>query len=297
MSNQTAIIFGAGGQDGVYLTRLLQQKGINVAGVARNSAAIQGDVGDAKFVENIIRKYSPEYVFHLAAVSSTQHKFILEHQNTICNGVLYILESVKKYSMHSKVFLSGSALQFRNEGMPINEYNAFEAHDYYSVCRIHSTYAARYYRSLGLEVYIGYFFNHDSPFRSQNHMSQRIVTALINIADGSNEKITIGDISVKKEWGYAGDIVQGIWTLIEQSQHFEAVIGTGKAWSIEDWLTICFESKGLTWRNYVLKDESYLSPYQVLVSDPSLINSLGWKSETSIEQLAKMMINFRENGR
>src|SRR5277367_2342099 len=108
-------------------------------------------------------------------------------------------------------------MQFKNEGLPIDELTPFEASSPYSVSRIQSVYAARYYRSVfGLEVYTGYFFNHDSPLRAENHVNQKIAAAVKRIGAGSNEKLYLGNINVRKEFNYAGELVEAVWILVNQ---------------------------------------------------------------------------------
>ena len=119
-------------------------------------------------------------------------------------------------------------MQFVNQNKPIKETDAFEARDPYSVSRIHSVYAARYYRRLGIKTYVGYFFNHDSPRRTERHMAKKIAEVVKRVAKGSTEKLEIGDSSVIKEWTYAGDVVKGIFTLVQQDTVLEANIGSGK---------------------------------------------------------------------
>ena len=154
-----ALIFGVTGQDGYYLSKLLTKNNYLVIGVSRKKGDwISGDVSDLKFVENIIKAEKPDIVFHLAANSTTRHDALFENHETISTGTLNILESVYKFHPKCKVFLSGSAMQFANNGSPIDEHTPFEASSPYAVARIQSTYAARYYRSKGLEVYMGYFF-------------------------------------------------------------------------------------------------------------------------------------------
>jgi GDPmannose 4,6-dehydratase len=121
-------------------------------------------------------------------------------------------------------------------------------------------------------------------------MSKKIACAVQRIANGSNEKLVIGDISVKKEWTYAGDIVKGILTLVEQDDVFEATIGSGLAYSIEEWLEQCFGLIQKDWKDFVTERNDFISEYRVLVSDPSTIFSLGWKPDVSFSSLAKMMV-------
>ena len=286
-----AIIFGINGQDGYYLKEICQQREVEVIGISRSPGNwIQGDASNLNFVENLIKNEKPDYIFHLAANSTTKHEALFENHNTISTGTLNILESVKRHSPYSKVFITGSGVQFENTGKPIAETDNFEAKSPYSIARIQSVYAARYFRSLGVRVYVGYLFHHESPLRKDNHISKMITNAVKRIAIGSNEKITLGNISVKKEWAFAGDIAEGIFTLITQDKIFEACIGTGKAYSIQDWLEICFYRINRDWKNNVILKESFLPEYKILVSDPSTMNSIGWQPKITIENLCDMML-------
>jgi GDPmannose 4,6-dehydratase len=286
-----AIIFGINGQDGHYLKEICQEKKIKVIGVSRSSGNwIEGDIRNFNFTENIIKREKPEYIFHFAANSTTKHEALFENHETISTGTLNILESSRCHSPESRVFITGSGVQFENKGNPISETDKFEANSPYSIARIQSVYAARYFRSLGLKVYVGYLFHHESPLRKDSHVSKMVAEAVKRIAKGSKEKITLGDTSVKKEWAFAGDIAEGIFTLINQNKIFEACIGTGKAYSIKDWLEICFEKINKDWVEYVSLKESFLPDYKNLVSDPSTINSIGWQPKIQFDDLCEMML-------
>ncbi|MEJ7627237.1 MAG: GDP-mannose 4,6-dehydratase [Ferruginibacter sp.] len=287
----TVIIFGAGGQDGYYLTRLLQSMGHNVIGVSRRGHFDHSDITDYESVSKLILKHSPKYVFHMAANSTTKHEALFENHATIATGTLNILEAVKNVSPSTKVFISGSGLQFKNTGEPIKESDPFEARDAYSVSRIQSVFAARYYRTLGLQVYVGYFYNHDSPYRTERHISKKITEAVKRIANGSQEKIEIGDGSVIKEWTYAGDIVEGIMKLVLQDVIFEANISSGIGYSIEDWITTCFTIIKKDHRDHIIEKKDFKPEYNSLVSDSSVIRSLGFTPKVNFTQLAQMMIN------
>lgn len=284
-----AIIFGSKGQDGIYLSSLLKEKKYEVIPVDRDQATSTSAINDFNSVSDLIKTHQPAYVFHLAANSTTNHSAWQENHETISTGTMYILEAVKLYSPSTKVFLSGSGLQFKNEGRPIRETDTFEAESIYSVSRIHTVYAARYYRTLGIKVYIGYFFNHDSPYRTERHINKKILAVVKRIAGGSQERLEIGDLSVKKEFGFAGDIVQGVLALVSQDIFFEAVIGTGMAHTIEEWVDISFSMYGLNWHDHVVPLAGFVSGYKILVSDPATIFSTGWRPKTGIRELAKMM--------
>ena len=287
-----ALIFGATGQDGRFLSALLESSlGAEVLGVSRTGGNVRGDVSDFAFVESVIREYRPEYVFHLAAESSTRHETLFENHGAISTGTLNILESVKLYVPSAKVFLSGSAMQFRNEGQPIDEQTPFEASSPYSIARIQSVYAARYFRkAFAMRVYVGYFFNHDSPFRSERHVNQKIAAAALRIAGGSTEKLVLGNIQVRKEFNYAADIVDAVVTLVSQEDVFEAIIGYGKAHSIEEWVDCCFRKVGLDWRKFVEQDKNYVPEYQILVSNPAVMRRLGWTPRVDLSGLADIMM-------
>lgn len=288
-----AIIFGANGQDGHYLAEQCTHRNIEPVRVSRGGNHLRGDVSDRGQVEQLIRLHKPAYIFHLAARSTTRHDALFENHAAISTGALNILESVKDHSPASKVFITGSGLQFRNTGNPISERDAFEANSAYSVARIHSAYAARYYRSLGLKTYVGYLFHHESPLRKADHVSQMIAQAVKRISAGSKEVLEIGDSTVEKEWAFAGDVARGIFTLIGQDAVHEAAIGSGKAYSIEHWLEQCFQVIGRDWRNHVRMRGGFTPEYKRLVSDPSTMNALGWFPEIDLPKLADMMISAR----
>jgi GDPmannose 4,6-dehydratase len=272
-----AVIFGVNGQDGYYLSQLLNSNNIEVIGISRDGNFIKGNICDRDFVDSIVKEHKPDFVFHLAANSSTHHSTLFENHETISTGTIILLESVRLYSPSTKVFISGSALQFRNIGQPISEKTEFEASSPYAVARIQSVYAARYFREkYDIKAYVGYFFNHDSPLRTEKHLNKKIVNAVHSIVSGKESVLELGSIDVSKEFNFAGDIVEAVWILMNQEQVFEAVIGSGKAHTIREWVDKCFQLANRNWHNYVVIKNNYHPEYNILVSDPSLIKSIGW---------------------
>ncbi|MFA6176128.1 MAG: GDP-mannose 4,6-dehydratase [Phycisphaerae bacterium] len=286
-----ALIFGANGQDGYYLSEVCRKRQIEVIGVSRSGNWLHGDVSCLEIVEGLIRSHQPEMIFHLAATSTTKHDAIYENHSAIGTGTINILESVKRWSPNSKIFITGSGLQFVNNGQPISEADPFDHGSSYVAVRNYSVYLARYFRGIGIQTYVGYLFHHESPLRGAQHLCQKIVQATRRISDGSDEILELGDISVRKEWTFAGDIAEGIFTLMEQDKVFEATIGSGRAYSVEDWLNECFRLINKDWRHYVRLKEDFKAEYNVLVSNPATINSLGWLATTTISELAKIMLN------
>ena len=289
-----ALIFGANGQDGHYLSDLCRAQGITPVGVSRSGDGVRGDVSSLDQVRDLIKRHTPAYVFHLAAQSTTRHEALFENHGTISTGTLNILESVRTIYPQARVFLAGSGLQFVNAGKPISERDPFEASSAYAVARIQSVYAARYYRSLGLHVYVGYLFHHESPLRKPRHVSKMIALAAQRIAAGSSECIELGDITVEKEWTFAGDVVEAMLTLVRQDRVSEAAIGSGVAYTIQDWLEQCFGVIGKDWKNHVRLKEGFVAEYPRLVSDPSTIRSLGWSPKVGLAELAKMMMGSKD---
>lgn len=286
-----AIIFGANGQDGFYLNSLLQQKSAEVIGVSRTGGFLTTDISNFAAIEQLIKLHQADFIFHLAANSTTKHEAIFENHQTISTGTLNLLEAVRLNSPQSKVFISGSGLQFVNQNKPIKETDPFEARDPYSVSRIHTVYAARYYRKQHhINTYVGYFFNHDSPRRSDRHVAQKIASAAVRIFNGSNERLLIGDVNTIKEWTFAGDVAEAIWRLVTQDKIYEANLGSGIGYSIADFLEECFRLIGKNWKDYVDVETGFKAEYQQLVSDSTLIHSLGWQPKTSLKQLAKLMM-------
>ena len=291
-----AIIFGASGQDGYYLSQLLAKKKIEVIGVDRHSDQwINGDISDPGFVDNLIQKNNPDYIFHFAAISSTKHSVLFKNHEAIVTGTLNILESVKKYCPQCKVFLSGSALQFENDGSPIDETTPFNASSAYALARIQSIYAGRYYRDVfGTKVYIGYFFNHESPLRSKQFVSQQIISAAKRLVAGGGTSLELGNLEVKKEFNFAGDIMEAVWLLVNQDLISEVIIGSGQSYSIKDWVEYCFRKAGLNWKDYVIGKPGFVPEYKILVSNPKLIKSLGWKPKVDFYSLADMMMEDKQ---
>ena len=258
--------------------------------VSRNNSPIKGDVSNYDFVSNLINSIKPDYIFHFAATSNVSHEFLFENHSSISLGTINILESVKTYSKGSKVFIAGSAEQFENNGEPINEFTPFKANSTYSAERIYATHISRYFREKhNVQVYLGFFFHHDSPFRSNNHLNQRIINFVKDLSVESKDKFRIGDYSIQKEFNYSGDFMEAVWLLINQNSIYEVVIGSGKPYPISDWLELAFAKRNLDWRDWIEVDKEFQRPYEKLFSDPSLMKSLDWEPKTPMDELLNLM--------
>lgn len=285
-----ALIFGASGQDGHYLAEVCREKGVTPIGVSRSGAPFRGDVGSFAQVRALVQEHRPAYVFQLAARSTTRHEALFENHETISTGALNVLEAARLEAPDARVLIVGSGVQFANTGAPISETAPFEATSPYAVARIQSAYAARYFRSLGLRAYVGYLFHHESPLRKPDHLSTTIALAARRIGAGSEEKLDLGDVTVEKEWTFAGDVARAMFTLVSQDAIFEATIGSGRTHSVAEWLDACFRRVGKDWREHVRLREGFVPEYRRLVSDPSTIRALGWAPQLAIEGLAALMM-------
>ena len=287
-----ALIFGINGQDGYYLNEICKSKAISVIGVSRtNSNWLLGDISDYNFVETLIKEKKPEYIFHLAANSTTRHDAIFENHESISTGTINVLEAAYQHSPKSKIFLSGSAMQFKNDNQAIDENTEFHASSPYSVARIQSVYAGRYFREKhNMQVYVGYFFNHDSPLRNEHHVNQKIVRAAQRIANGSKEILEIGNIKVQKEFNFAGDMMEAVRCLVNQDKEFELVLGSGKPYSIEYWLELCFEKLNLNWQNHIQINEKFVAEYEKLYCNPERLMNLGFKPSVDVTKLCDLML-------
>lgn len=296
--NEVAIIFGSGSQDGYYLAEVLKFNRIKTLLVSRNSGDVKGDISNFEFVKSLVKTYMPNYVFHFAASSNLSHEYMFHNYGSISTGTINLLESILLYCPSSRIFISGSALQFENINEPIDESTKFECNSFYSIFRIHSVNLARYYRdNYGLRIYIGYLFNHDSPLRTTQYVNQKIVDAVLRIKSGDLDYLILNNIRNRKEFNFAGDIVNAIWLFVNQNMYSEVVIGSGLDYSIKDWVKYCFEKYNLDWERFVVVNQTNRTEPTILVSNPKRIFEIGWKPLVCFHELADLMLIDMENRR
>jgi GDPmannose 4,6-dehydratase len=276
-----AIITGSNGQDGWYLEKLLRHYRVEPIPIPSDSYI---DLNSGPIVQSFVDNVQPDFVFHLAAKSTVSHNSSVANHHIISNGSFNLLDAAHRFARNCRVFLAGSAYQFKNEGKPISETDPWDTTSVYCAARGYSKLLADAYRAQGLMAYFGYFFHHESPRRGSEHMSQRIAKAARN-----HEPIEIGDPSVVKEWTFAADAMEAVWSLVNQDVIFEANIGTGIGHSIAAFADLCYAAHSLDWKNYVKTSEDYISPYRSLTCNPERIFSTGWRPRTTIEELAELM--------
>lgn len=263
-----ALIFGMQGQDGTYLSRLLEREGVKV---------VMGVIDD--YGQHVARIQTCDYVFHLAASSTTSHSKAIDNHSVIAGGTLYILETVRSLGLNCPVFVAGSALQYDDPPKSV-----------YACAREYARKLCKFYRhSMGLKTYFGTLYHHESPLRKQSHVSRMV-------ADAAREgrKIEIGDLSVVKEWTYAGDIAEAIWMMVNQDAITDCEICSGEGYSIQDWCHACYGAAGLNWKEYVTEQEDFSPEYSRMVGFPEAIKSIGWEPKVGFQELAAMMVNRKD---
>lgn len=283
---KSAIITGSNGQDGHYLSEILKHYHVEPVLVPKASGIDLTNVG---VVTELVSNVKPEYIFHLAAHSTTDHGSALSNHDVIATGSLVLLEAARLVAPKCRVFLAGSAYQFKMQDRPISETDPLDNTSVYCESRAYSHGIAKVYRGMGLSVYFGYLFHHESPRRGINHLSQKISRAARRRA-----MIEVGDASMIKEWTWAGDTMNAVWSLVNQDKIWEANIGTGIGQSIADFADLCFSLKGLDWREFVKENKDRDSRFKTLTANPERIHSTGWRPERDLQYLAEQMVNSHE---
>ena len=290
--NPTAMILGGGGQDGYFLNELLSSQGYKVILFTHKGgeAGPPLDVSEFDKVEENIRKYRPDLVFHLAARSSTRHEFVLENHRAIVDGTLSILEAIDRHVPEAKVFIASSGLVFRNRGNPINEDCELVTDTAYALARVEALHIARYYRQRGRRVYVGFLFNHESPMRPPHSVVRKIARGVLAIQRGEHQSLSIGNATVVREWMWAGDAASAMLLMLGQDKIVEACIGDGIGRSLRQYAATCCRIAGIELDGYLEETPGYEAEYASLVSDPSRMKSIGWEPQFDMVHLAERML-------
>lgn len=272
-----AILFGAGGQDGYYLSKILERDGVTVYPFSSKEC----DVGVQGIVYHHIAAINPDFVFNLAAVSTTAHDAIWDNQRAIVNGSLNILEAVRIYCPKSKVWLAGSILQL-NRTIASGQNND----TIYAAQRNSSVAFAHYYRRLGIDVYVSYLSYHDSPRRSGKHLAKRLAIEAKEVAAGIKSHIILRDPLDEKEWNCASDMMEAVWAQVNSSI-FEAVLGSGSSKTIMQYAKECLKAAGLDNAEALIKQEF---TREGPVISKTYDRRFQHHFKTSLSELARMMV-------
>ena len=317
-----ALITGVTGQDGAYLSALLLSKGYEVHGVKRRSSLINtaridhlyqdphekdfrfhlhyGDLTDALNITRIIQEVQPDEIYNLGAMSHVKVSF--EEPEYTANadglGTLRVLESIRLLGLAEKIKFyqaSSSELYGLVQEVPQNEKTPFYPRSPYGVAKLYAYWITVNYReSYDMFACNGILFNHESPRRGETFVTRRVTKAAVAIKLGLQDKLFLGNLDAKRDWGFAGDYVEAMWLMLQQDQPDDFVIATGETYSVRDLLTESFGYLGLDWEKHVEIDPRYYRPAEVdlLIGDPTKARTvLGWEPKVKFKELVRMMVD------
>ena len=320
---KTAIISGITGQDGSYLAEFLLNKGYKVIGLKRRTSLLNTDrvdhiynhdnfyleyfdLNDVGCIYRILNTHKPEEFYNLAAQSHVRVSFdISEHTvDGIAMGTLRILNAIKEISPETRFYQASSSEMFGdNPEVPQSEETALQPASPYACAKVFAHNLVRNYRhSYGLHLSSGILFNHESPRRGETFVTRKITLAAARIKLGLQDKLYLGNLEAKRDWGYAGDYVEAMWLMLQQPQPGDYVIATGETHTVKEFLEEVFAQAELDTEKYVEIDERLFRPHEVplLLGDPSRAQKvLNWEPKTNFTDLARLMyqadLNFVKN--
>jgi len=310
---KTAMITGITGQDGSYLAELLLEKGYRVIGLKRRTSLLSTDridhiydnpmlsleyysLHDASSLYHLLTKYKPQEFYNLAAQSHVKVSFDvpIETVDTIATGTLRILEAVRLVDPKIRVYQASSSEMFGdNPAVPQSELTSLQPASPYACAKTFAHNICRNYRkSYNMHISSGILFNHESPRRGETFVTRKITLAAARIKLGLQEKLYLGNLDAKRDWGFAGDYVNAMWLMLQQDIPDDYVIATGETFTVRDFLNKVFSIAQLDVDEYVEIDERLFRPHEVplLLGDATKASEkLGWSPEVDIDSLAKMM--------
>lgn len=312
-----ALITGITGQDGLYLAELLLAKGYEVYGLIRGQnnpkfdlvrqtvpavTLLNGDLTDVSSLVRVLSIAQPDEVYNLGAISFVAYSWENSSMTSdvTAKGVLNILEATRLYAAGdvSKVRFyqaSSSEMFGKVQEVPQRESTLLWPRSPYGVAKVFGHYMTINYReSYGLHASSGILFNHESPRRGPEFVTRKISQAVARIKLGIQSELTLGNLDAKRDWGFAGDYVDAMWRMLQQSDGDDYVVATGETHSIRELLDVAFGAVGIDdWSPYVTQDPRFMRPAEVdlLIGDPSKARDvLGWEPLVSFEELVRMMV-------
>lgn len=308
-----ALITGITGQDGSYLAELLLEKGYEVIGMVRRSSTesferinhikdrvtlVQADLLDQLSIINIIEEYRPHEVYNLAAQSFVPTSWVqpvLTGQFDAL-GVTKMLEAIRLVDKKIKFYQASSSEMFgKVRTVPQDETTPFYPRSPYGVAKVYGHWITVNYReSYNIHASSGILFNHESPRRGLEFVTRKITDGAARIKLGLADKLALGNLDAKRDWGFAGDYVKAMWLMLQQEKPDDFVIATGKTHSVEDFVRLAFARLNLDYKDYVVTDPRFVRPAEVdlLLGNPSLAaKKLGWQPTVTFEELVNMMVD------
>ncbi len=315
-----ALITGITGQDGSYLAEFLLKKGYEVFGVIRRSSSfntgridhiyqdphtpevklklVYGDLNDASSLNRILRDVQPDEIYNLGAQSHVRVSFdVPEYTGEVTGmGALRILDAIRETGVKTRFYqASSSELYGRVQEVPQRETTPFYPRSPFACAKLYAYWITVNYReAYNLYACNGILFNHESPRRGETFVTRKITKAIAAIKYGLQDKLYLGNLDSKRDWGFAGDYVEAMWLMLQQDKPDDFVIATGETYSVRQFLEEAFGYAGLDWQKFVEIDKRYFRPTEVdlLIGDASKAKKiLGWEPKVKFKELVKMMVD------
>jgi GDPmannose 4,6-dehydratase len=321
-SKRTALITGITGQDGSYLAELLLAKGYEVHGIVRRSSSFNteridhlyqdphepnpqlflhyGDLADSQTIANIVLETEPDEIYNLGAQSHVRVSFDtpLYTADITGSGALRVLEAARQLAKRKnvRVYQASSSEMFGDVlEVPQTESTPFRPRSPYGCAKVFAFHQTINYReAYDLFACNGILFNHESPRRGETFVTRKITRAATRIREGLQDKLFLGNLEAKRDWGYAKEYVEAMWLMLQQDQPDDYVIATNETHTIGEFLELAFRRLGLNWRDHVEIDPRYFRPTEVniLKGDPSKARDvLGWEPNTTFAGLVQLMVD------
>lgn len=318
--DKKALITGITGQDGSYLAELLLEKGYEVHGIIRRASTFNtgrldpiytdphagrtrltlhyGDLSDASALARLIGRIQPDEIYNLAAQSHVRVSFDSPEYTTdiTATGAVRLLEAIRETGIQPRFYQASSSEMFGMvREVPQTEATPFHPRSPYGCAKVYAYWITVNYReSYGLHASNGILFNHESPRRGETFVTRKITRAVAHIQAGLQDKLYLGNLDAKRDWGYAREYVEAMWRMLQQDQPDDYVIATGETHSIREFLDVAFGHVNIDWHKHVEIDPRYYRPAEVdlLIGDPAKARrKLGWEPRTRFVDLVRLMVD------
>ncbi|MDI7261248.1 MAG: GDP-mannose 4,6-dehydratase [Thermodesulfobacteriota bacterium] len=314
-----ALITGITGQDGSYLAEFLLEKGYEVHGLIRRASTFNteridhiyadphdskaklflhyGDITDSGQLTNLIYNIQPDEIYHLAAQSHVRVSFDMPEFTGDVTGIgtTRLLEAIRRSGIKTKFYQASSSEMFGDTPPPQNEETPFRPRSPYGAAKVYAYWMVRNYReAYNMFACNGILFNHESPRRGETFVTRKITRGIAHIVAGKQEKIYLGNLEAKRDWGFAPEYVETMWLILQQGKPEDYVIGTGETHSVKEFLEEAFTYVKLDWAKYAEIDPRYFRPTEVesLLADPTKARKrLGWQPKVTFSELVRIMVD------
>jgi GDPmannose 4,6-dehydratase len=314
-----ALITGCTGQDGSYLAELLLEKGYEVHGLKRRSSSLNtdrldhiyqdlheagarfflhyADLTDGSSLTSLLYDLRPDEIYNLGAQSHVKVSFEVPEFTTdvVACGTLRLLEALHRTGVKARFYQASSSEMFGSIPPPQNEATVFHPRSPYACAKLYAhNITVNYRESYGLHASSGILFNHESPRRGETFVTRKITRAVAHIRNGVQQKLYLGNLDARRDWGYAPDYVRAMWLMLQQDEPGDYVVGTGESHTVREFVELAFAHAGLDWREHVEIDPRYFRPAEVdaLCADASKAKrKLGWEPAVTFHELVGIMVD------